>query len=628
MLKEPPGGLTPAQVAALPDTAFTPVDGAVNLGYTRDSYWFRVAAPPEPVGAADDSGRLWLELMPPYLDRVTLHQRNASGWRESASGDTVPMAQRIPVRQLLFPLLPGQPLLLRVQTSSPLQFDGTVRRGAALLPHLTRAEWASGLHQGVSLALTLLLAGAALVLRQRQLAALATAAAAAFLHGAADRGYLQLWLPASWAHWGDLGVSVGTLLLPAALAWQVREVMTRGTRWRRIDKLLLALGTAPLLCLPSIALGRYSDWAWVGIVTPWLIAVLWGVMAWVNLGRQGRSLPKLLMVGPSVVIVVLGLYVAAVYLGWARLPEMELALLWQFATLLTSILAALAVGAALVEKYRTSIRRQAEMIAQLHQSELALEERVNERTEELLKTQNQLQRALHQERRARAEQRRFFGVVNHEIRTPLAVIDSAAAEQAAYPSAELAPQTARAAQIRRACRRLTTLVDNLLASDRLEADTVQAHRDTTPVAALLEDAAQIARWSRHHTALLNLDDAPAEWHCDAMLVRVALSNLVDNAVKHGAPGPVRIGARRDERGWLRLSVCDPGPGPAPDATARMFEHGERANPQARGFGLGLWVVRRVAELHQGQVSYARGAGGACFTLALPPQGQGLPGGLR
>ena len=51
----------------------------------------------------------------------------------------------------------------------------------------------------------------------------------------------------------------------------------------------------------------------------------------------------------------------------------------------------------------------------------------------------------------------------------------------------------------------------------------------------------------------------------------------------------------------------------------MFEHGERANPQARGFGLGLWVVRRVAELHQGQVSYARGTDGACFTLALPPQ---------
>ena len=619
MLKEPPGGLTPEQVAALPDAAFTPVDGMVNLGYTRDSYWFRVEMPREPAGAPGDAGRLWLELMPPYLDRVTLHQRDATGWHVVASGDTAPMAQRIPVRQLLFPLLPGQPLLLHVQTSSPLQFEGTVRRSAALLPHLTRTEWASGLHQGVSLALTLLLAGAALVLRMRPLAAMATAAAAAFLHGATDRGYLQVWLPASWAHWGDLGVSVGTLLLPVALVCQVREVMTRGTRWRRMDRLLLALGAAPLLCLPSIPLGRYSDWAWVGIVTPWIIAALWGVVAWGNLWRQGRSLPNLLMAGPSVVIIGLGLHVAAVYLGWARLPEMEVALLWQYATLLTSILATLSVGAGLVEKYRASARQQADLIERLHRSELALEERVAQRTTELLKTQNRLQRTLDEERRAREEQRRFFGMVNHEFRTPLAVIDSAAAEQAAYPSAELAPQTARAAQVRRACRRLTTLVDNLLTSDRLDAGTIQAHMDTTPVAALVEDAAQIARWSRRHTALLDLDDAPAEWVCDAMLVRIALSNLVDNAVKHGAPGPVRISARLDERGWLQLSVCDPGPGPAPEATAQIFEAGYRANLRSRGFGLGLWVVRRVCELHQGQVSYARGTDGACFTLALPPQ---------
>ena len=58
MLKEPPGGLTPEQVAALPDAAFTPVDGMVNLGYTRDSYWFRVEMPREPAGAPGDAGRL------------------------------------------------------------------------------------------------------------------------------------------------------------------------------------------------------------------------------------------------------------------------------------------------------------------------------------------------------------------------------------------------------------------------------------------------------------------------------------------------------------------------------------------------------------------------------------------
>ena len=117
------------------------------------------------------------------------------------------------------------------------------------------------------------------------------------------------------------------------------------------------------------------------------------------------SLPNLLMAGPSVVIIGLGLHVAAVYLGWARLPEMEVALLWQYATLLTSILATLSVGAGLVEKYRASARQQADLIERLHRSELALEERVAQRTTELLKTQNRLQRTLDEERRAREEQR-------------------------------------------------------------------------------------------------------------------------------------------------------------------------------------------------------------------------------
>lgn len=51
-------------------------------------------------------------------------------------------------------------------------------------------------------------------------------------------------------------------------------------------------------------------------------------------------------------------------------------------------------------------------------------------------------------------------MISHEFRTPLAVIDSAAAEQQAFPSTAMEDQTERAAQIRRACRRLTSLVDS------------------------------------------------------------------------------------------------------------------------------------------------------------------------
>ncbi len=620
VLKEPPGGLTPAQVAALPDTAFTRMEHRFNQGYTRDSYWFRIDVPAlastEPLSSQNG---LWLELMPSYLDRVTLYQRDASGrWHEIASGDTVPMSQRIPVRQLLFPLRDAQPMLLRIQSTSPLQFVGTVRRSADLIAHFSHDEWSSGLHQGVSLALTLLIAGAALLLRMRKLVAMTAAAAATYLHGAVDRGYLQVWWPEAPVHWGDLAVSVGTLTLPAVLAWQAREIMTWGTPWRRIDKAVIVLGVAPLLCLPSIALDRYPDWAWVGIVSPWLIVMLWSVLAWINLLRQGATLANVLMVGPSTLIVTLGAYIAGVYLGWAQLPEMEMSLLWQFTTLLVNILVTLAVGAGLVEKFRQSSARQAELIGQLKRSELVLEERVRQRTAELLTAQNSLQATLHQERKLRQQQRRFVDMVQHEFRTPLAVIDSAAAEQLTFPAPDLDAQIARATQIRRACRRLTMLLENSLSSDRLDSDAFRLQLQPTRVVDLVADAAQIAHWSRRHQAHLELAQAPASWECDSMLLRIALSNLVDNAARHAKPGRIGISAQADARGHLLLSVCDEGPGLTPSAREQVFERGYRGNSRSSGFGIGLWVTRHIARLHGGDIRVTdSGEGGTCFTIDLP-----------
>ncbi|WP_423458515.1 sensor histidine kinase [Ottowia sp. VDI28] len=100
---------------------------------------------------------------------------------------------------------------------------------------------------------------------------------------------------------------------------------------------------------------------------------------------------------------------------------------------------------------------------------------------------------------------------------------------------------------------------------------------------------------------------------------MALSNLTDNAVKHALPGEVRIAARVDEQNRLYLSVSDQGPGLPPGAVERLFERGERGvAQQIRGFGLGLWAARRIAQLHGGDVEVAAAPqGGSCFTLILP-----------
>ena len=106
------------------------------------------------------------------------------------------------------------------------------------------------------------------------------------------------------------------------------------------------------------------------------------------------------------------------------------------------------------------------------------------------------------------------------------------------------------------------------------------------------------------------------------LLKEMIRNMVDNAVKYAVPGEIRVAAQVDVRGNLRLSVCDQGPGLTPEATRGLFERGRRGeDARAQGFGLGLWVARRIAQLHGGEVEVAASAqGGTCFTLVLPPVG--------
>ena len=623
MLVDPRGTLTLADVAARPDSAFTPLSAPLSEGYTHNVYWLKATVPAaEEGGAIPTSGHsLWLSILPSYLDQVTLYQQDGPGtaWRELRSGDTVPMAQRIRVRQLMFPLQERQPFLLRVQTTSPMQVDATVWRSTGLLAHLSAIEWASGVHQGINLMLVLLLIGAALALRMRSLWALATGAAAALAHGALDRGYLQVWLPDAPPLWGDLAVKLGTLMLPAAFSWQFRTLLTQGTRWRRVDRALLALGVVPLLCLPSIPLGRYEDWAWIGVMAPWAISALFAVVAWSNLLRERATTVNVLMVVPTTLYGLVGVYVTAAYVGLAGLPAIETSVLWQLNTLLINLIVTVAVGAGLFQTFRGAMDRQAHLVERLEKSEQALEERVRQRTAELLHAQNALQAALHSERAMREEQRQFFNMINHEFRTPLAIVDSAATEQQTFPSPDLPTQRERASQIRRACRRLMTLVDNCLVSDRLEAQAFQPQLHSAPLAELIEDASELVHWSSRHHLRLDTGEAPPQWACDPTLVRIALSNLVDNAVKYAKSGEIAITARRPAPGVLALTVSDEGPGLPPGAVERIFEcyeRGERTD-QTRGFGLGLWVARRIARLHGGDVQAGASArGGTSFTLTL------------
>jgi two-component system sensor histidine kinase HydH len=215
-------------------------------------------------------------------------------------------------------------------------------------------------------------------------------------------------------------------------------------------------------------------------------------------------------------------------------------------------------------------------------------------------------RTLHQDRLA--ELGKMTAVIAHEIRNPLAAMKGHA-QLLAESLDEDSPARAQADRIANASVRLEHLVRDLLDFVR-EGPVVRRRCDP---AALVREAAEEVGVAVEVTARAAV---PAVL-LDARRLRLALSNLLQNAAQAGAKS-VAVGLVY-ESGMLSVEVADDGGGLDPDDVATVFE--PFVTRRTRGVGLGLAVVRRVAQLHGGSVSASnRPGGGALFTLLLqaPP----------
>ncbi len=205
-----------------------------------------------------------------------------------------------------------------------------------------------------------------------------------------------------------------------------------------------------------------------------------------------------------------------------------------------------------------------------------------------------------------ARERASSAHIAHEMRTPLTALRAEVDELAALgPEAEAVTERLRAD-----VDRLTQVIDAVLV---LSSPRRAGHGETINVADLARSLA------RTHAPPDIEVDAPEEALVDGdgALIRLALVNLLDNAARHAAPGARRLrvervdGAERAEptEGAVRLSVIDAGPGLDPQVRARAFERYWRAADEGRGRGLGLALVRAVAEQHDGEADVRSVEGG-------------------
>lgn len=216
------------------------------------------------------------------------------------------------------------------------------------------------------------------------------------------------------------------------------------------------------------------------------------------------------------------------------------------------------------------------------------------------------------EERARERERRLAtlgemsAVLAHEIKNPLASLKGNAQLLAAMLPAGEKPK-AKALRVVDEAVRLESLTNDLLRFVR----TGEISRTPVDPVALVREAAMSLEAKGE--IVVEADGAPKLWSLDAARIREVIVNLVDNAVQAGPPVTVRVKLVSKQ---LVIEVADKGPGVPEDSRNKIFEAFYTGKTQ--GTGLGLAVVRRVIEQHNGTISVETNpGGGALFRAEIP-----------
>ena len=219
----------------------------------------------------------------------------------------------------------------------------------------------------------------------------------------------------------------------------------------------------------------------------------------------------------------------------------------------------------------------------------------------------------------------FLANISHEFRTPLSTLSASLEllmEQADDLSADEIRELLRPTHL--SLLSLQTLIDNLLESSRIEAGMFALRRRPVAIEELILDALAIARplLDRRGQSVTMTEPAALEpVAVDRGRMTQVLVNLLSNASKYSPIGrPIDLWvAQRDGR--LRVAVADRGAGIPPeerDNVFRRFVRLDEVGQEQQGMGLGLYLVKKIVEAHDGAVGVDdRPGGGAVFWLELP-----------
>lgn len=284
------------------------------------------------------------------------------------------------------------------------------------------------------------------------------------------------------------------------------------------------------------------------------------------------------------------------------------------------------INAALMQRVEKSMDQQANAYS-LFQTAITLESQVRVRTEELKsalsrleRTNDELMTARDAAERANRFKTRFFTAVGHDLLQPLHAARLSVSALAEPNGTSY--QRRLADRIEHALTTIEDLLKSILDISKLEAGFTSPSLRPVPLdelfSSLALDIEPLARvknlsltWRRSHLAVIS----------DPLMLRRILQNLMTNAVQYTQKGGIKLAARR--RGThVRIEVWDSGPGIAPAERQMIFEEFQRGpateRPAIGGFGLGLSIVKRMAEALDHPLDLCSRVGsGTRFSITVP-----------
>lgn len=380
----------------------------------------------------------------------------------------------------------------------------------------------------------------------------------------------------------------------------------------------------------------FPDIALIVLTTTICTAVVTALAAFgLFLNRRGRVASQFMIVTTAATLSIISSILAVMIEMFLSIHDLTV-LVWVIA--IATVISLAAMGAMISRVVARSVGRLAASARSLGASAVLGPaepgwREFNDLHARLVEASMELAAARENVRKLDEARRQFFAWISHDLRTPLAGV-RAMSEALDDGSAPDEREYVRA--IRDRVDTLTGMVDDLFALSTLQSGTVRLQRELIPLLDIVSDAVidvHAAADARRIRIVPEDIEGHMLWADPRELTR-AIGNLLANAARHAPEGTdVIVTAHRSGDEHLIISVIDRGPGVASEDLGRIFDVGWRGgsarsqdhySETGAGAGLGLAIVRGIAEAHGGGVAARRLPGGFELSISLPPADVGMP----